>query len=577
MTIITSVITEPGLWSTSVLFLVFLACHLRSVILMTDTDTTETEQSHGAEQRTSVAKQTNGYMPRWLIILTILAAGVVYMFQKGTPVDQAMSNAVTMLAVGGVLASYGIWFLWRGPAGAGLKRLVLWGGVVGLVTFFALIRITGVTGQLIFDWSWRWDGLADENLTGIMGEVVPGQVDLRSLGDRVDYPGFLGKDRHPYVQADWLADPTAENVTELWRRDIGAGWSAFAAVAGFGVTMEQRGSEEIVSCYELQSGEIRWAHTRDFRHSTILGGVGPRATPAIYKGDVFTLSPGGMLLCLAGKTGEQKWGQDVLAHVNSSVDEDPSVVGWGRSTSPLIVDNLVIVPAGGPKGGPFVSLLAFNRSDGELVWKGGQEQVSFASPSLMTINGKRQVVVVNESSVTGHDVKTGKQIWRRPWAGSSTSSACTSQPYLVGENSVFISKGYGQGAMLFAVNDTKTTVTWENPTVARTKYTNAALVDGRIYSLSDGILECADLETGDRIWKKGRFNHGQLLMVGELILVQSEEGELHFIKPLERGFDTVFQLEALKDRCWATMTLYDDKLILRNSEQVVCYQLPVKR
>ena len=544
---------------------------------MTDTDTTETEQSHGAEQCTSAAKQSNGYMPRWVIMLTILAAGVVYMFQRGTPVDQAMSNAVTMLAVGGVLATYGIWFLWRGPAGVGLKRLVLWGGVVGLVSFFALIRITGVTGQLMFDWSWRWDGLADENLAGIIGEVVPGQVDLRSLGDRLDFPGFLGKDRHPYVQADWLADPTAGNVTELWRRDIGAGWSGFAAVAGFGVTMEQRGPQEIVSCYDLESGEIRWAHTRNFRHSTILGGVGPRATPAIYKGDVYTLSPGGTLLCLAGKTGEQKWEQDVLAHVNSSVEEDPSVVGWGRSASPLIVDNLVVVPAGGPKGGPFVSLLAFNRSDGELVWKGGQEQVSFASPSLMTINGKRQVVVVNESSVAGHDVKTGKQIWKQPWAGSSTSSACTSQPYLVGENSVFISKGYGQGAMLFAVNNMKTTVTWENPAVARTKYTNAALVDGRIYSLSDGILECADLETGDRIWKKGRFNHGQLLVVGELILVQSEEGELLFIKPKERGFDIVFQLQALKDRCWATMTLYDDKLVLRNSEQVVCYQLPVKR
>ncbi|MBH58762.1 MAG: hypothetical protein CMJ82_16450 [Planctomycetaceae bacterium] len=544
---------------------------------MTGTDKTEIEQSIQMEQKASVAQQTERYMPSWVIILAVLAAGVVYLFQRGTPVDQAMSNAVTVLAVGVVLASYGVWFLWRGPAGAGLKRLVLWGSVIGLVSFFSLIRITGVTGQLMFDWDWRWEGLADENLTGVNAEIKTGQVDLKSLGDRLDYPGFLGKDRHPYVQADWLAEPNADNVIELWRRDIGAGWSGFAAVAGFGVTMEQRGPDEIVSCYHLESGEIRWAHTREFRHSTILGGIGPRATPTIYKGDVYALSAGGILLCLAGKTGEQKWEQNVLAHVNSSVEEDSSVVSWGRSTSPLIVDNLVVVPAGGPKGGPFVSLLAFNRSDGELVWKGGREQVSFSSPTLMTINGNRQVVVVNESSVAGHDVKTGKQVWKQPWAGSSTSSACTSQPYLVGENSVFISKGYGQGAMLFAVDNTKTSVIWENPAVARTKYTNAALVDGRIYSLSDGILECADLGTGDRIWKKGRFNHGQLLVVGELILVQSEEGGLHFIKPLERGFDTVFQLEALKDRCWATMTLYNDKLILRNSEQVVCYQLPVKR
>ena len=113
--------------------------------------------------------------------------------------------------------------------------------------------------------------------------------------------------------------------------------------------------------------------------------------------------------------------------------------------------------------------------------------------------------------------------------------------------------------------------------MARTKYTNAVLVEGKIYSLSDGILECADLRTGGRIWKKGRFNHGQLLMVGDLILVQSEEGELHFIRPEENGFETVYQVQALEDRCWATMTLYDNKLILRNSEEVVCYQVPIVR
>ena len=138
---------------------------------MTGTDKTEIEQSIQMEQKASVAQQTERYMPSWVIILAVLAAGVVYLFQRGTPVGQAMSNAVTVLAVGVVLASYGVWFLWRGPAGAGLKRLVLWGSVIGLVSFFSLIRITGVTGQLMFDWDWRWEGLADENLTGVNAEI----------------------------------------------------------------------------------------------------------------------------------------------------------------------------------------------------------------------------------------------------------------------------------------------------------------------------------------------------------------------------------------------------------------------
>lgn len=529
------------------------------------------------EAKQNARLRIRSYMPLWIQIVVLLAAGLIWLVQSGTPDDQAKANALTMMSVLVVLGLYVTWFVWRSPAGSCLKRFVAWGIPVGLVLFFSAIRITGVTGQLMFDWSWRWEGVSDESLSSIFEEIVAGDVELKSQGINLDYPGFLGKERHPFVEAAWTADPSAGNVVELWRREIGAGWSAFAAVAGFGVTMEQRGNQEIVSCYDLHFGEIRWAHVTQFRHETLLGGVGPRATPAVYKGEVYALGSGGNLLCLAGRTGELLWQQDVLAHVNSTPEEDSTVVGWGRSTSPLVVDDLVIVPAGGPKGGPFVSLLAFDCKNGALVWRGGSEQVSFSSPAIHTINGQRQIVVVNESSVTGHELKTGKQIWKTVWNGSSTSSANTSQPYLVGENRIFVSKGYGQGSMVFAVDGEKTSEIWRNPSVARTKYTNAALVGGKVFSLSDGILECADLSTGERIWKKGRFNHGQLLMVGKLILVQSEEGKLHFIRPLERGFDTVFQVQALQDRCWATMTLYDNKLVLRNSEEAVCYQLPIKR
>ncbi len=517
------------------------------------------------------------YFPWWFLVVAGLGAFLIYLFQRGTPVDQALSNAVTMLTLVAVSGLYVTWLVWRGPVSAAVKRLIVWGGVLSVVVFFSLIRITGVTGGLMIEWSWRWESLPDQGLVSVSDEIVVGPVDLKSLGDRLDFPGFLGKDRHPFVAADWEDEPNSENVIELWRRDIGAGWSGFAAVGGFGVTMEQRGDEESVSCYDLHSGEIRWAHVTKFRHETLLGGVGPRATPTIYRCDVYSLGPNGNLLCLAGKTGELIWQQDILELVNSSAEEDPKVVGWGRSTSPLVVDDLVIVPGGGRVGGPFVSLLAFDRKSGELVWKGGAEQISFSSPMLHVIGGKRQVVVVNESSVAGHDIRTGEQIWIHGWEGSSTTSANTSQPFVAGEDLVFAAKGYGQGATMFRVEGGNTHEVWRNPAIARTKYTNAALVDGKIYSLSDGILECAELATGERLWKKGRFEHGQLLMVGELILVQAEEGTLHILRPHDRGFDELYSVQAMEDRCWATMTLYDNMLIMRNSEEAVCYQLPIKR
>ena len=534
--------------------------------------------SSNTVQRSKQANTRNrSYLPKWVVLLTVLAGGVIYLFQRGTPVDQAMSNAVSGLSVLVVLGFYWLWFVFKGPAGTGLRRFVGWGSLGAVILLFSLIRPIGVTGTLIFEWKWRWEEIADRSLDSIAGQVIAGNVDLKTIGDRLDFPGFLGKDRHPFVTARWTAEPNESNISELWRRDIGAGWSGFAAVGGFGVTMEQRGEEEIISCYDLANGEIRWAHITEFRHETLLGGVGPRATPTIHKGLVYSLGPGGNLVCLDGKTGEQLWKRDVPGLVDSTSEQDLSVVSWGRSASPLVVDDLVIVPGGGPKGGPFVSLIALDRKSGDLQWMGGEEQISFASPAVYTINGKPQIVIVNESSVAGHDVKSGEELWKHPWDGSSTSSASNSQPYLAGEDLVFVAKGYGQGATVFQVKGNKTDEIWKNPSVARTKYTNAVLVDGKIYSLSDGILECANLATGDRIWKRGRFNHGQLLMVGELILVQSEEGELHFLRPEERGFQTLYQVQAMQDRCWATMALYGRKLILRNSEEVVCYELPIER
>ena len=86
-------------------------------------------------------------------------------------------------------------------------------------------------------------------------------------------------------------------------RPIGAGWSGFAAVNGFAVTMEQRGPDELVTCYTIATGEVQWAHALTARHGTIMGGVGPRATPTIHAGRVYALGATGVLRCLDGATG----------------------------------------------------------------------------------------------------------------------------------------------------------------------------------------------------------------------------------------------------------------------------------
>ena len=188
------------------------------------------------------------------------------------------------------------------------------------------------------------------------------------------------------------------------------------------MTLEQRGPDELVTCYEVATGELVWAQSTATRHESTLGGVGPRSTPTIYRRQGLCPGGTGRLHCLDGATGEVLWEKNLLEEFGiASPEADMDSIAWGRAGSPLIVDDLVVVPAGGPSGGPFVSLVAYDRESGREAWRGGQTQISYASPSLITLGGVPTIVIVNESNITGHDPQTGAVLWEESWPGSSTT------------------------------------------------------------------------------------------------------------------------------------------------------------
>lgn len=520
--------------------------------------------------------------PKWFIILFGITIVCIAVSQWSVPNDRAMANvliAFVFILLGFVLYVRFVIF----SCASGRVRLSVLIGMPFLLGLGSLLfEITAVSGLLLPTIQFRGARSADENLEQASTQVELGTVDLRAVNSKLDYPRFLGRDGHPHVtSAIWTAEPSMENVSLLWRRDIGAGWSSFAMVNGFAITCEQRGDEEIVSCYDLSSGALRWIHAVKQRHATLLGGVGPRATPTIAGGRVFSVGATGHFVCLAGETGDVLWEKELLDMIKSTPEKEKQLIAWGRSTSALAVDGLVVVPLGGAPDGPFYSLVAFDQETGEQRWRAGNVQISYASPIVMTLSGQRQIVSVNESTVSGHEIETGKVLWEYPWPGSSANAANNSQAVPVGDDRVWISKGYGTGSALFSVSesggDWRTVRIWENPRVLKTKYTNIVAVDGLAYGLSDGILECVRISSGERVWKKGRFNHGQIMMIGDVIVVQDEDGPLHFLRPHETGFDNLLTVEALDGISWANPAVYDNKLIVRNATSVACYELPITR
>jgi outer membrane protein assembly factor BamB len=396
-----------------------------------------------------------------------------------------------------------------------------------------------------------------------------------------DFPQFLGSRRDlifdtVQLDRDWQTHPPKL----VWRQPIGAGWSGFAAVNGFAVTLEQRGENEMVTCYDVLTGELKWWHAIKARHATVLGGVGPRSTPTIHEGRVYALGATGVLRCLDGATGREVWpGKDLLEIYRVPPGTDGEAIAWGRAASPLIVDNLVVVPAGGPKGGPYVSLVAFDKNSGDKVWEAGDRQVSYSSPNLATIGGVRQILIVNEDNVSSHDSATGKILWQDSWPGSSTTNASASQAVALPGDHVWLSKGYGAGAKLLHVtlgdNESwRVEEAWANPRVLKTKFTNIAVHGDYVYGLSDGVLECVEWKSGRSLWKRGRYGHGQILRVSDVLLVISESGELVMIEATPDGHNALGHIQTVSGKTWNNLCLYGRHLLVRNAEEAACYELP---
>jgi outer membrane protein assembly factor BamB len=478
---------------------------------------------------------------------------------------------------------------------SGFSRLVR--VLVGLATFVVLgvaiatLRIAEVDGSMVPRFVPVWSAVHDRALDRIDDKAAAAEIDLTTT-TADDFPQFLGPQRNcwisePALSRDWQSQPPKL----LWKRSIGAGWSAFSAVNGYAVTMEQRGDEEWVTCYEISSGDLLWGHATKARHQNPLGGIGPRSTPTIHQGRVYALGATGIMRCLDGASGKLLWQDNLQARFGQTQAEDEQLVFWGRAGSPLIVDNLVVVPGGGPLG-KAKNLVAFNAESGALAWHsespqltkenqptGRADQISYSSPALATLAGVRQILIVNESSASGHDPATGKTLWSHFWPGKSNADANGSQAAAVSGIHVLLSKGYSAGAELlqFTTADNGTLrhrIAWKNPRVLQTKLTNVSLIDDHLYGLSEGILECVELDGGKRMWKGGRYGHGQILGVGSLLLVLAEDGRLALVEASPQRFTELAQIQPLEGKTWNNLCLYGRRLLIRNAQEAACYELP---
>jgi outer membrane protein assembly factor BamB len=415
---------------------------------------------------------------------------------------------------------------------------------------------------------WIW---AQSNEASLADLRVKGgkQVELSSNKD-TDYPQFLGRDRDGVVHGvalvrDWSYQPPKE----LWRKSIGLGWSAFAVAGDYAITQEQREDKELVVCYELKTGNAVWKHEHDVRFYDKQGGDGPRATPTIREGRVYSSGGTGILDCIDGATGKNIWTADTLA------DHQLTNLIWGKSCSPLVFEDKVIVSGGKEKRD---CLLAYHRETGKPLWQAGDDAASYSSPALATFDGQKQILSVNAESVTGHDPEDGKVLWKFRWLGEMAKA---SQPVPLPGDRVFLSAGYKLGCVLLLVKrgsdgQWSAEPVWTGRNKMCTQFSNVVIAHNCAFGLDCRELACIDLEKGERKWKGKTYNFGQVLLAGDLIVVQAEDGYVALVEANPNEFREVARLPALHEKTWNNPVLSGPYLLLRNDREAVCYQVAVQ-
>jgi len=386
----------------------------------------------------------------------------------------------------------------------------------------------------------------------------------------VDFPGYLGPHRTGEIEGNLNPDWTNSPPVELWRKPVGLGWGAFSVVGPRAVTMEQRGDEEFTTCCQVATGELLWAESDGGRFSEAMGGDGPRSTPTILDGAVYTVGALGALNCRDLVTGELRWTANVLKAAESAKNLE-----WATTSSPLVYDGRVY--AFGGRDNAAGRLLAFDAEAGSFLWASGEGDASYASPSLGVVDGVSQILSTNPRGLSGHDPVTGIELWNHRWVGAMPIKAAQIQ--VLDNGDLFCGAGYNLGSIRLTVKRGSegawvATEKWVSDKM-KTKFSNASIRGDYAWGLDEGRFVCQDLTTGERLWKETRYGYGQQLLVGDHFLIQAERGYLALVEARHDKFVERSRVEALDSKTWNPPCLAGEYLLVRNDREAICFRVPV--
>jgi outer membrane protein assembly factor BamB len=388
-----------------------------------------------------------------------------------------------------------------------------------------------------------------------------------------DWPQWLGPTRDgasPEKVAPWKEAPKV-----LWRQPVGEGNSS-PVVAGGRVFLhskvKDKNVEEVVAL-DAAGGKELWRKSYARAAFTSDYGNGPRATPAVADGKVYTFGITGVLTCWDAADGKQLWQVDALKKFEARK------LLFGASCSPLVEGKAVLVNVGG-KG---ASVVAFEKDGGEVAWKSQDDPASYSSPIVFGEGKERQVVFLTQLGVVSLAPSDGSLLWRFPLKDKLLESSTT--PARAGDHLLASSITYGSAGLKLAPKDGKPAMSeaWTNP--ALTSYFSTPVAVGDHFYLVTGslpigrppsaTLHCVEAKTGKSLWSKpkvGKYHASLIRTADDKLLMLEDGGDLVLIEADPKEYRELARSKVCGET-WAHPGLVDGRLYLRDDKEAICLQL----